>query len=99
MVPSSKVTKLEDGTILRTFEITAINKEIEIAPGVFFPAWTYNGHVPGPTLRATEGERIRITFKKPGRQAPYDAFSWFSCSSNGRSSFRSIGPAKRHIYL
>ena len=32
-------------------------KEIEIAPGVFFPAWTYNGRIPGPTFRATEGER------------------------------------------
>ena len=62
----SKITKLADGRILRTFEVTAINKEIEIAPGVFFPAWTYNGHVPGPTLRATEGERIRIIFKNQG---------------------------------
>ena len=31
------------------------DKEIEIAPGVFFPAWTYNGTVPGPIVRATEG--------------------------------------------
>ena len=29
-------------------------------PGVFFPAWTYNGRVPGPTLRANEGDRLRI---------------------------------------
>ena len=62
----STVERLEDGTILRTFEVHAINKEIEIAPGVFFPAWTYNGHVPGPTLRATEGERIRIIFENLG---------------------------------
>ena len=26
------------------------------------PAWTYNGRIPGPTLRAREGERLRITF-------------------------------------
>ncbi len=35
---------------------------IEIAPGVTFPAWVYNGRVPGPTLRATAGDRLRITF-------------------------------------
>ncbi len=57
-----KVTQLPDGRTLRSFEIHAVNKEIEIAPGIFFPAWTYNGDVPGPTLRATEGERIKITF-------------------------------------
>ena len=31
-----------------------------------FPAWTYNGRVPGPTLRATEGDRLRIVFKNYG---------------------------------
>jgi FtsP/CotA-like multicopper oxidase with cupredoxin domain len=60
------VSKLPDGRALRTFEITAEDKEIEIVPGVMFPAWTYNGRVPGPTLRVTEGERIRIVFKNFG---------------------------------
>ena len=27
-----------------------------------FAAWTYNGRIPGPTLRCREGERLRITF-------------------------------------
>ncbi len=63
---SGVVTKDESGRAIRTFEIEAIDKEIEIAPGVFFPAWTYNGRVPGPTLRATEGEKLRIIFKNFG---------------------------------
>ncbi|WP_310321809.1 multicopper oxidase domain-containing protein [Aminobacter aminovorans] len=57
---------LPDGRKLRTFEVVAEDKEIEIAPGVMFPAWTYNGRVPGPALRATEGERLRIVFKNYG---------------------------------
>ena len=60
------VSTLPDGRTLRTFHVFAVNREIEIAPGVYFPAWTYNGEVPGPTLRATEGERIRIFFKNQG---------------------------------
>ncbi|SUU88802.1 multicopper oxidase [Aminobacter aminovorans] len=59
-------SKLPDGRTLRTFEVVAEDKEIEIAPGVMFPAWTYNGRVPGPALRATEGERLRIVFKNYG---------------------------------
>ncbi len=39
------------GRTVREFAIIAEDKEIEIAPGIFFPAWTYNGRVPGPTLR------------------------------------------------
>ena len=62
----STTETLEDGTVLRTFEVEVVNKEIEIAPGVFFPAWTYNGQVPGPTLRANAGERIRILFTNVG---------------------------------
>lgn len=60
------LSTLEDGRILRTFEIEALDKEIEIAPGVMFPAWTFNGRVPGPALRAKEGERLRIIFKNYG---------------------------------
>src|SRR3712207_8183394 len=37
-----------------------------IAPGVFFPAWTFNGQVPGPTIRANEGDRVRINFLNQG---------------------------------
>lgn len=59
-------TPLADGTILREYWIIAEDKNIEIAPGVFFPAWTFNGQVPGPTLRATEGDRIKIYFKNDG---------------------------------
>ncbi len=63
---TGSVSTLPDGRTLRTFVMTAEDKEIEIAPGLFFPAWTYNGRVPGPTLRATEGERLRVVFRNDG---------------------------------
>jgi FtsP/CotA-like multicopper oxidase with cupredoxin domain len=52
----------EGGRTVRTFEIAAEDKEIEVGPGVKFDAWTYNGRVPGPTLRATEGDLVRVKF-------------------------------------
>jgi manganese oxidase len=54
------VSKDRSGRTVREYELVALDKEIEVAPGVFFPAWTYNGRVPGPTIRATEGDRIRV---------------------------------------
>jgi manganese oxidase len=54
------VSKDSSGRTVREYELVAGNKEIEVAPGVFFPAWTYNNRVPGPTIRATEGDRVRI---------------------------------------
>ncbi len=55
-----------DGRVVREWQIIAVDREIEIAPGLFFPAWTYNGQVPGPTLRCNEGDRLRIQFVNNG---------------------------------
>jgi FtsP/CotA-like multicopper oxidase with cupredoxin domain len=60
-----------DGQRVREFEISATLKpDVEIAPGVTFPAWTYNGQVPGPTLRVTEGDVIRVVFEN-GQEHPH----------------------------
>jgi FtsP/CotA-like multicopper oxidase with cupredoxin domain len=54
--------RLASGRVVREWEIVAQDREIEVAPGVKYEAWTYNGRVPGPTLRAREGELLRIRF-------------------------------------
>ena len=61
-----QTSRMDDGRTLREYSIVAVDKDIEVAPGVFFAAWTYNGRVPGPTIRCTEGDRIRITFVNQG---------------------------------
>jgi FtsP/CotA-like multicopper oxidase with cupredoxin domain len=71
---------LENGQTLREYKFFAMDREIEIAPGVYFPAWAYAsptspesvkagtpiGRVPGPAIRCIEGERIRIEFINVG---------------------------------
>ena len=54
--------RLASGRVLREWTIEATDKEIEVAPGVHYPAWVYNGRVPGPTLRCREGELLRVHF-------------------------------------
>lgn len=58
-----KVSLMPDGRTLREYNIIALNKDIEIVPGIKFAAWTYNGRIPGPTLRCTEGDLLRITLQ------------------------------------
>ncbi len=55
-------TITESGQTVREWDVVALEREIEIAPGVFFPAWTYNGQVPGPTFRCREGDLLRFHF-------------------------------------
>ncbi|HXV03328.1 MAG TPA: multicopper oxidase domain-containing protein [Gaiellaceae bacterium] len=51
---------------LREYEVVAIDRRIEVAQGVFFEAWTYNGSVPGPVIRATEDDLLRVNFVNHG---------------------------------
>ena len=59
---SGRTRRSASGQVIREWTLVAEDKEIEVAPGIRFAAWTYNGRIPGPTLRAREGERLRITF-------------------------------------
>lgn len=48
-----------DGDV-RVFELVCAETEWQITPDITESALTYNGMVPGPTIRCTEGETIRI---------------------------------------
>jgi FtsP/CotA-like multicopper oxidase with cupredoxin domain len=70
------VRQRNNGQTLREYQFFAFDREIEIAPNVFFPGWVYGsptspesqkagqtiGRVPGPSIRCVEGDRIRIEF-------------------------------------
>jgi FtsP/CotA-like multicopper oxidase with cupredoxin domain len=50
----------EDGRPIREYTISSGDTEIEIAPGIYFPAWVFNGRVPGPTIRCNADDHLRI---------------------------------------
>jgi FtsP/CotA-like multicopper oxidase with cupredoxin domain len=45
---------------LREFSLTVGRLRWELAPGEAVDAYAYNGQVPGPTLRVTEGDTVRV---------------------------------------
>jgi len=53
--------KVVDG--VKVFELTASVVQWEVAPNEFVEAYAYNGMVPGPLLRVTEGDKLRIVLK------------------------------------
>ncbi len=44
----------------KVFELTAQPVRWKILPDVTVTAWSYNGMVPGPLIRVTEGDKLRI---------------------------------------
>ena len=45
----------------KVFALTARAARWEVLPGVYEEAWVYNDQLPGPLLRVTEGDRVRVT--------------------------------------
>jgi FtsP/CotA-like multicopper oxidase with cupredoxin domain len=48
------------------YTLVAADHDVEIAPGIHFPAWTYNGTIPGPVIRATEDDQLRVHLVNAG---------------------------------
>jgi FtsP/CotA-like multicopper oxidase with cupredoxin domain len=53
--------ELVDG--VKVFELTAGVLQWETEKGKKVEAWAYNGQVPGPQIRVTEGDRVRVVLK------------------------------------
>jgi FtsP/CotA-like multicopper oxidase with cupredoxin domain len=91
--------KRPDGTLVREYEIFAVDREIEIAPGVSFPAWTYNGEVPGPTIRATAGDRVRVHFVNQGTHPHTLHFhGWHEPAMDGSMPAHQVPPGGEFLY-
>ena len=95
---------LPDGRTLREWHLYAIDKAIEIAPGVQYAAWTFNGRVPGPDAACTEGDQLRIRFTN-GCAHPTRSTStastrrpWTACRAGEEIGGGLIEPGESFVY-
>jgi hypothetical protein len=54
---------------VKTIRLDATHKLVEIAPGVVYSAWTLVDQVPGPSVRARVGDRVRFTMPNRSDEA------------------------------
>ena len=93
-----RVSTLADGATLREFTLVADDRQVmEISPGVFYNVWTFNGTIPGPTLRATEGDLIRINFINNGSK-PHSIHTHGIHESEMDGVFETINPRGKFVY-
>lgn len=52
---------------VRHFELVLTEVQIEVARGRMLTAWAFNGGVPGPTIRVTQGDVVEVLFRNRGR--------------------------------
>jgi nitrite reductase (NO-forming) len=58
-----------DPSPVKTVRLDTTHRVIEIAPGVKYSAWTFGDQVPGPTIRARVGDRIRFSMTNRSDEA------------------------------
>jgi hypothetical protein len=80
------VGRRADGRTVRDFQIVASDRNLEVMPGVFYPAWTYNGQVPGPRSappRVTwyaSGSSMAALTRTPSTSTACTPRTWTACS-------------------
>jgi len=82
---------------LREYTLAAVDRDIEVAPGVTFPAWTYNGTVPGPVIRATEDDLLRVNFFNGGAH-PHTIHFHGIHPANMDGVFEIVEPGRSYTY-
>ena len=99
-----RTRRLASGRVLREWDLSPVDKEIEVAPGVKYQAWTYNGRVPGPTLRCHEGERCGSTsstaptIRTRCTSTASTRRSWTGCRGSARRGGGQIEPGESFTY-
>ena len=93
-----------DPSPVKTIRLDTTHKIIEIAPGVKFSAWTFGDHVPGPTVRARVGDKIRFSMTNrsdepvPGVQltaAPMmHSMDFHAAMVSPQDKYRSVAPGQ-----
>ncbi len=53
--------RLPASAAAREVDLSVVESTLEVAAGQFVKVWAYGGSVPGPVIRATVGDRIRVT--------------------------------------
>jgi FtsP/CotA-like multicopper oxidase with cupredoxin domain len=86
-----------NGQTVKEFEIVAEDRMMEVSEGVEFPVWTYNGTVPGPSIRVTEGDYVKIKFTNKGSM-PHTIHLHGIHPANMDGVFETIAPGGSFVY-
>lgn len=93
--PVAPKIKRDGNTV--NIEMTAQVTNIEIAKGVTYNAWTFNGTVPGPVIRVKEGDTINFTLKNMDPSMPH-SMDFHAVHAAPSKKFIDVMPNKKDTF-
>ncbi len=79
-------------------DLVMTEQEMTVAPGFVQKVWTFNGTVPGPVIRVTVGDTVRIHLKNPIENQLSHSIDFHSSQVAWNDEMRSIGPGEELTY-
>ncbi|HET6831568.1 MAG TPA: multicopper oxidase domain-containing protein [Solirubrobacterales bacterium] len=73
--------------------LTAKHKTVKVAPGVHMRAWTFNGTVPGPVVRAEVGDTVEVRLHNADRHMAHSV-DFHAAQVSPQVVFRDVPPGK-----
>ena len=72
-------------------KMTAVEKNVVVeGGGETYAAWTFNGQMPGPVVRVTEGDTIRFTLTNPAENKNPHAMDFHAAEIDFLKNYRAI---------
>ncbi len=78
---------------VKEITLTVEDKTLEVAPGVPYETWTFNGTVPGPTLRVRQGDQVKFTLVNNGKMQ--HSIDFHAAQTPWNINYKSINPGDR----
>ncbi len=76
-------------------ELTAVETDVVIdGQGTKYPAWTYNGQVPGPVVRVTEGDTVHFTLKNLESNSRPHSIDFHAAETSFLTNYQEIQPGE-----
>ncbi len=72
--------------------ISATDRKVEIASGVYYDAWTFGDTVPGPIIHVRQGQTVNVTFTNHGNMQ--HSIDFHAAHTPPNVSFAEVDPGK-----
>lgn len=84
-------------TFAKTVEVTMTAKEVDVAidnKGTKYPAWTFDGTIPGKLVRVTQGDTVDFTLINPSENKNSHAMDFHAAQADVLGEFAPIKPGE-----
>lgn len=81
-------------------ELTAVETEVIIdGKGTTYKAWTFNGQVPGPVVRVTEGDQVHFILKNHENNSRPHSMDFHAAETDFLANYRDVNPGESLEYI